>query len=252
MISFVVLASCKKKGATPTPETPVSRVVAEGSLSGVITPVASITRVVITSLATAEAKSVNVDPSKGSFSMKGLSAGSYTLDYIETDFFVKPAQTKVTVKADQNTEVGTISATERVAPISCYVNGEYQGWIRKGYYSNKLLQLVNYTIPSSGPNGNGLETKYDLDITFRNFNGVGTYVCDNTKDTEITYSLYRGGLLQSRQSTETQGNIGTVTITSFDPVEKTIKGTFTATLAARSQSSNDGRAITKGIINASF
>jgi len=253
--------ACKKREAQPEPEQPqpqqqptVTRPVTsstKGSLSGTVLPAEAISKITATLNQGGQKYAVQII--NGKFSAAELPEGSYTLDYTPNDFYQKPTGTTLEVKQGQNTEAGTILAKEKSGSISCYVNGQYQSWARKGYYSGTLLQLVNYTIGSGIPEiGIKMDLTYDLGITLSPFNGPGTYTCDPSTRSGISYKLIRGSLPFSIQNTENPGSSATVVITSVDPVERTIKGTFTAFLAARSASSGDALTITKGLINAKY
>jgi len=251
--------ACKKRGAEPEPEqaqpqpiigTPVTSTT-KGSLSGTIIPAESISKITATLAEGGQQYPIQI--SNGKFIGSELPEGNYTLDYTPNDFYQKPSGTTLAVKLGKNTDAGTISPKEKSASISCYVNGQYQSWTRKGYYSGTLLQLVKYTTGTGIPELDfKMDLTYDLGITLSPFNGPGTYACDPSTKSGITYRLIKGALPISIQDTENPGSSATVIITNVDPVERTIKGTFTAFLAARSASSGDALTITKGVINAKY
>lgn len=206
---------------TPLPTTSTT----SGSLSGSVSPAESISRIVATA-AKDNKKYIAQLFADGTFSATGLPEDSYSLEFTPSDFFEKPANTNIEVKAGKNTTASAITAIEKSGALSCYVNGQYQSWYRKGYHSGTMLQLVKLTTGTGIPEFDiKAEPAYDLGISLRPFNGPGTYICDPSTSSKLSYKLIKGGLATSIQDTGMQGSSATVIITSIDPVAKKIKGT---------------------------
>ncbi|MBE9662478.1 peptidase associated/transthyretin-like domain-containing protein [Mucilaginibacter myungsuensis] len=260
LLGLVFLSSaivgCKKdSGPTPsptpivtTPNTPVVVVTAKGSLSGTVSPAGSVKAVSVKAKQSGAFYYGSIDPVTGVFSIPDVPEGDHELNFTVNEFHQSLASKDVTVAGGKNTAAGTFSPIERSFMMSCYVNGQYQGWVFKGYYTSALMQLVSM---SGGGTVNQSEERYNLGISLGNVAGPGTYVCNSTTGNTLRYTISRS-LPTSIQSTETEGSSAIVEITAIDPVARTIKGTFSGTLVARNPTSNDAKVITKGIINATY
>ncbi len=259
LLLLTLTIACKKRGAEPEPEypqpppivtTPVTNT-NKGSLSGTVSPAEAISKITATLAQGGQKYTIQII--NGIFSASELPEGTYTLDYTPNDFYVKPSSTTLAVTSGKNTEAGAISLKKKSGTISCYVNEQYQCWSLKGYNSGTLLQIVKYTLGTGIPELDiKMNLTYDLGITLSPFNGPGTYTCDPSTRSGISYKLIKGALPISIQDTQNPGSSATVVITSVDPVTRTIKGTFTAFLAARPSSSGDARTITNGVIDAKY
>jgi len=223
-----------------------------GSISGKALPAGAIKSVAATSQTDGRIYRVNVDTKTGMFAFSDVADGKYTLAYTANTYFNSPAKTEVNIAAGSSADAGIVTAQEKTYPLWCYVNGQYQGWDWRGYYSlnSGLLQLADLIMINVGEYQINAEIIYDLSITISKLTGPGTYLCNASSTNSIRYNGSRNGFTIRQQSTATSGNTGTVIITEFDPATHTIKGTFTAKLAALGKA--EVQDITSGIINATY
>lgn len=218
-----------------------------GSLHGLVSPARAVKTVNVLSLDNGKTYSSNVDTITGAFSLANLSEGNYKVSFATDPHYNGIPYVNVVVTAEKSTDVGTFTTQEANFYLSYEVNGIFEGWFFKGYYSSShfyIGQLASSSYPED------MRTAYYPAITLDSLTQPGTYICKGASKSKITYSGYRlgSGARISYQSTEYSGGYGTVVITSIDTVNRKIKGTFTATLTS-AVGSSDTKVITKGIIN---
>ena len=223
-----------------------------GSISGKALPAGAIKSVAATSQTDGRIYRVNVDTKTGMFAFSDVADGKYTLAYTVNTYFNSLAKTEVNIAAGSSADAGMVTAKEKTFPLGCYVNGQYQGWGLNGYYFPKsgLFQLANLGMINVREYQVNAEMTYELSITISKFTGPGTYICDSSTANRISYDGSKNGLTFTQQHTGISGNTGTVIITELDQAAHTIKGTFTAKLAALGKA--EAQDITSGIINATY
>lgn len=223
-----------------------------GSIKGKTLPAGAIKSVEATSQTDGRTYIAHVDANTGMFAFSEVADGKYTLAYTSNSYFNSLAKTEVNIAAGNSADAGLVTAQEKTFRLSCYVNGQYQGWQWNGYYfpNSGLLQLANLGMINVREYRINAEMIYELSITISKLNGPGTYLCNASTNNSIRYNGSRNGFTLTQQHTGISGNSGTVIITEFDPAAHTIKGTFTAKLAALG--SAEARDITSGVINTTF
>jgi hypothetical protein len=246
IVILSTISACKKANDVINENTTKATT---GSISGIALPVGIITNIVITSgNDVTKTHYISPDPITGAFSLANVAKGDYLINCSADDYYTSPGTMSLTIAAGENKDVGTITASKHKFWLSCDVNGQYQGWNIKATYSNSSLQIASMGIGGTLEDNFNLKTQYRLSITLQGVTGPGTYSCNSNSGSKIEYRGYKS-ILVSAQGTDSRGSVGTVEITDIDPVKRTIKGSFTATLASRSQTTNDARVITNGIID---
>ena len=254
LCASLLVSACSKKNETVDRVLPPMITVAPaesllGTLTGSTAPLGAIKNMLLVGNVNGKQYEVIPDALNGSFVFRDVPAGDYLMYFTAAEHFaVSPLPVKILART--TTGLGVITAKEKGYALSCMVNGEFQGWILKANWgtSSNLLQLTNYTAGGGIPEAHYTTVKYQLSISLGNFTGPGTYICNQTSGNSIRYNGYKS-ILVSSQDTQREGSAGVVMITSFDPVARLIKGTFSAELASRSSDSNDAKVLTDGLIN---
>jgi hypothetical protein len=214
------------------------------TISGVVSPVSAVVHASITG---GNTFSVIPDPNTGTFAFTYLPAGSYSLTFIARTTHVAPAEKKIELTNGQQLDLGTLTfaPNELVSKLSCnmgatalsfdtYLNNTSNKRITASYTAGELTITGSWTTGSVN-NAEGTRTRR-LTINLDNVNGPGTYTCKGTTKSEMTYlDRYSGSMTPPSltYSSSIENGNGTVIITAFDPVTKTLKGTFTGSLKAK-------------------
>lgn len=183
----------------------------------------------------------NSDATTGFFKITGLMPGQYTVNFPALNSTYKtPAQKNVTI-TNQSVDLGFIEYQKHV--ISFTYNGTAFPALNpvSAAYSSSAFSAEAYT----GDFTNGSFKR--LTIVLDNVTGPGTYTCQGTATSNITYSSKpHSSILTSFWNTTGTGGSGTVTVTSIDPVKKTMKGSFSATLILYQGPATGNMVITDG------
>ncbi|QJD95000.1 carboxypeptidase regulatory-like domain-containing protein [Mucilaginibacter robiniae] len=257
LIIVTCLYSCSKKEKSIIPTSTTSTTGTSGattntgSVSGMISPIRAVKTITVLFLKTGTTYSCTADTVTGAFSLANLPEGNYKIDFSTDPHYNGLASVNTVVTAGRNTDVGKFTTKEANFYLSYEINGTFEGWLFKGYYSSTLFNIGPLSI---GTYPEDMRTAYYPSITLDGLTGPGTYTCKGASKSKITYSGYRlgNGFRISYQSTEYAGGEGTVVITSIDPNNRTIKGTFTATLTSASGNAADSKTIKNGLINATY
>jgi hypothetical protein len=181
------------------------------------------------------------DPTTGFFKITGLAPGQYTVNFPALNSTYKtPAPKDVTI-TNQNIDLGFIEYPKHV--ISFKYNGTAFPALNpvSVAWSSPAFSAEAYT----GDPTNGSFKR--LTIVLDNVTGPGTYTCQGTATSNITYSSKpHTSILTSFWNVSGTGGSGTVTITSIDPVKKKIKGSFSATLILYQGPATGNMVITDG------
>lgn len=182
------------------------------------------------------------DPATGFFKIAGLAPGQYTVNFPALNSTYKtPAPRDVTI-TNQSIDLGFIGYPKHV--ISFKYNGTAFPALNPVAvsYSSPAFSAEAYT-------GDFTSGSYKrLTIVLDNVTGPGTYTCQGTPASNITYSSKAPLSLfpASFWNVSGTGGSGTVTITSIDPVKKTMKGSFSATLILYQGNATGNMVITDG------
>ena len=266
LVLLFCFAACSKKSSGPSPEpaatTPASasgstsatgtttNAADTGSLTGVVSPAVAVKAINALFLKNGKTYSVSADTVTGAFTLASLPVGNYRVSFATDPQYnaIAPVNTLVTAKTI--TGLGTLTTKKADFYLSYEIDGTFEGWFFKGYYSSPYFYIGPLAI---GSYPEDMRTAYYPSITLDSLTRPGTYTCKGASKSKITYSGIRlgSGARISYQSTEYAGGEGAVVITSIDTVNRVIKGMFTATLTSATGSSA-ARVITKGIINAPY
>ncbi|MET0465573.1 MAG: hypothetical protein ABW007_20600 [Chitinophagaceae bacterium] len=234
------------------------------SISGVVSPASAVVHATITG---GNNFSVVPDPNTGAFSFPYLPAGNYSLTFIARSTHVAPAEKKIELRDGQRLDLGTLtfSPNQLVSKLSCnmgptalsfdtYLNNTANKRITASYSAGELMISGSWTTGTAG-NAGGVRTRR-LTIALDNVNGPGTYICKGTVQSEITYlDRYSSSMAPPNltySSSIDNGN-GTVIITAFDPVAKTLTGTFRGSLKAKTfQNTVVSQDVTEGVFDIKY
>lgn len=223
------LGACRKDNTSPEPEEKT------GSLSGTVSPTG--TAKAITILRDGEsadkAQQIVPDANTGKFSFSGLKVGTYALMTEPTTGFRPIPNQAVEIKHDQETTVALFLEASQIYPITTpnIPMSFNSGFSTRVLYNDQTLTIRKFR--SEGSWGKlGFKT-FELTLQLYAVTGPGTYICDATSKSSISYvSAYDGTIgFRTWGSKTTNGN-ATVTITTFDPGTKEISGTFIGSLPA--------------------
>ncbi|PZR27755.1 MAG: hypothetical protein DI535_09220 [Citrobacter freundii] len=213
------------------------------SISGIVSPANAVVYALITGPSTF---SVIPDPNTGAFTFPYLPAGNYTLTFIARPTHVAPPEKKIELANGQQLDLGTLpfAVNELVSKLSCNLTGtpiSFDTYINNtenkkivASYSSGELSITGSWITGNNINAGGQRTRR-LTINLDDVTGPGTYTCKGTAKSEITYNDRYAITIGPNliYSSSTEDGKGTVIITAFDPVAKTLKGTFTGILKAK-------------------
>ncbi len=233
------------------------------SISGIVSPASAVVHASITG---GNIFSVVPDPATGAFSFPYLPAGNYSLTFIAKSTHVAPAEKKIELTTGQQLDLGTLifAINEPVSKLSCnmagsallfdtYLNNIANKRITASYSAGELA-ITGSWVTGSITNSN-MRTRR-LTINLDDVTGPGTYICKGTAKSEITYYDRYSSTMSAPSptySSSIENGKGTVVITSFDPVAKTIKGTFTASLKGKNyQNVVLSQEATEGIIDIKY
>jgi hypothetical protein len=261
LILVTGVISCGKKSApslaqetsVSSPETAKPVVVSSpGSFSGTISPAIAVKSINFVLSGSGQSYSCSPDTITGKFKMANLPEGVYRITFSNDGRYKPLAYQNAPVFSGKNNDLGTFSATAQNYYVSYAINGTYEGWFFKAYYSTPYFNVGPSMI---GSYPEDMRTAYYLSITLDRLTGPGTYTFKGgTSKSKITYAGYRlgNGIRISYQSTEYAGAEGTVIISSIDSNKRVVQGTFTATLTSSSGNAADIKVIRNGLINAPY
>lgn len=189
---------------------------------------------------------LKADPNTGRFSVSKIPPGTYDIVFLSANEFIdQPTQT-ITVVKDQQADIGTVQFTPlvRTGQLSCKLNGsaiswdtfnEYRGAFITVKYEAAALSIRGLWQSGSFQHPIGNAKSHEINIKLENVTGPGTYICDATTESVMTY-MYRVQRTMSglpTTSSKKEGGKATVIISSIDAGTKTITGSFTADLRAK-------------------
>lgn len=233
------------------------------SIKGKVNPVPAKASVVA-ALAAPNVSYEGTISSTGEFEFKDLPAGDYTVGINPGAGYTPVVNrfVKVTVGTGETADAGTIAFYVDSDPATPnYISYNMDGVV----YTRKNTVGITYDSPkfrlftyNSGYSTTMVGTRVSvigdqLELILDEVTGPGTYVCKGTAGSAIRitrrdYTMYGYSQTAKTWSSIGEGGSGTVTITSIDPVTRTMSGTFSATLVPE----NPYAALTKKITNGAF
>lgn len=255
LVLCIGISACRKNGETVKPNngnkpdsektSPVA--ITNGSLSGMIAPLGSVTMVTLTS-ATIPAQTALPNSISGSYKFTDLVAGNYVIHFAVAKGYTAPDEVEITIEAGKNTDAGwqTLVNSASKAPFSFWMDGKLHQFGALVKYSSPALSIQG--IRSEGQYGRLDYKRFTITINLDEVNGPGTYVCKGTSTSSITYvSEHDNSIGYRTWGMNKDGGSATVIITSIDPVNRKVTGTFTANLIPISGTSGD-KIIADGIL----
>lgn len=218
------------------------------SISGTIVPAAAAREVYIRSTSNGGIYFLlKPDPGTGRFSVGQIPADTYEINFTPASDFVRRASETVTVVKSQLVDIGQVIFTPLVntGELSCKLNDTFTSWdtfndnrntsISVAYTSSALsIKGLRQSNAVRGLDGNSSST--EINIKLENVTGPGTYICDASTVSEMTYHYKAERIMFGLppSSSKKEGGKATVIITAIDADTKTIAGSFTADLKVKS------------------
>lgn len=207
------------------------------------------------------------DRSTGIFNFTDLPEGSHELELMATQGYIAPAKRSIAITNGQLTDLGTITfaANQRISEFSFKLGGTnltFDTYVNNGplrphvsaTYTASNLNINGSLITGNYTQITGIRTK-KLTIKLDGVNGPGAYTCKGTESSEMLYtdkSTSAMSYVTDLSSSRDNGS-ATVIITAFDPVARTISGTFTGTLKSKPISGKTtSQELTAGVFNIKY
>jgi len=235
------------------------KVIDKGTISGTISPAGK--AIAVQALDTKSfVHSATLDAS-GAFKFSDLSADTYSISIVPTSgFTARSSGLPVTVTAGHDTQMGALllypsSGSNSLNYLSYNVDGN-PGALKTTYscaYVGPNL-IISARTTEYRQNASSLIVQVvvnQLDLILDNVNGVGSYNCKGTSSSTIKLSNRQtspfGVSPLYTWSINNTGGSGTVQITAIDLVNRTIGGTFTATVVPENGGATGNKVITSGV-----
>jgi|GEM_PF-2330829 len=228
------------------------------SISGRISPADAAYSVTLTG--TKSAITVIVNPSTGNFKAMLLPEDTYTPSFQTGGKYIAPAISAITTQAGRISELGTHNFAANVqlsaVSVSAGTTTSFTTHLNPTANMGSITASLNGAalsiscLRSSGALGTaegGTVTR--LGIRINDFKGTGTYTCDQSTQSKITYYYYNTRLSIAPAtdcSSDLEDASATITVTAYDPVKKTIRGTFKGTLKGKRSGVTYGQEISNG------
>ncbi|MFC5272248.1 hypothetical protein [Adhaeribacter terreus] len=234
LILFAAFASVFSGCSDDNDATPES-----GTVSGTISPAHSATKVY---LITATDTIKGTPTAAGTYELKEVKAGSYSLAFKAADNFDSPAPSTIEVKKGQTTNVPVVTFT--ALPANGFISVEISGVTYSGtpsyFFGNEYPMVWS---------GNGWPNNYagghQIRLTLPIITGVGTYSSATHQPTGEDLEIAVANMNNFWTVNNAMGT-ATLIVTSFNPTTKRINGTFSFT--AEDGGSSPDKVGTNGII----
>jgi len=201
------------------------------------------------------------DPVTGAFQIKFLPDGVHQLDFFANSSNIAPAKRSITITNGATTDLGKIifEPNQRISEFTfkigssaltmdTYVNNSYQNTNVSVSYAASKLQIVGSLSSGNYASTDGTRTK-KLTIKLDDVTGPGTYICKGTETSEILYTNKSTGMMSYVTDLNITKDAAKVIITAFDPVARTISGTFSGTMKPRLATATGSQELTAGVFN---
>ncbi|RZK68762.1 MAG: carboxypeptidase regulatory-like domain-containing protein [Pedobacter sp.] len=226
-----------------------------GNIIGIISPVQASSAFIVQCVEPFSSNSYSgvVDPATGHFEITNLPAGKWSI-YFQPNNGFKPQNSLITINNKQTANIGTITfeSAPFVSSISMIANGKTLRMTGSAIYDGTKLNISGrYSRGVNNSIGDGI---FNLTISLDQVTVPGTYVCNSTTTSKITYTqnLYGLGAPNGTWASTKEGSDATIIVTNVDLANKTIKGTFTANLGTTTSSKIAIQQITSGSFTAIY
>ncbi|RYY35945.1 MAG: hypothetical protein EOP46_08190 [Sphingobacteriaceae bacterium] len=254
---FISLTACKKdrvskdtavKDADPIVQEPVFTY---GNLSGSIYPAGAAEKITLTSDSDPNvAAVVQLDPITGNFSKWELKPGTYHLIVLpKSSYALTTTDYSIQITEGETTAVGTIIAEEKspepdkTYSFSYKLNGSRESYGDRSTYNGTDLKIT-------GRRSEGTYQKLGY-ATFETTLSVTGVTEPGDYDAKMTYVTTKGTIGYRTWGSAAEGGSAKVTVTTIDPVNKKISGSFTATLVPIAGTSGTLN-VTEGTFNINY
>jgi len=195
-----------------------------------------------------------IDPANGKFEIKNLPPGKWAVYFQPNNGFKAPERAYVVIGTRQTAGLGfiTFQPAPLVSLLSLTANGKSLRMDGAATYDGtKFVLAGRYSRGTMNSIGDG---SYSLSISIDKLSAAGSYVCNATGTSKINYSqrLYGMGISTDTWTSLGKGANGAVVVTNIDPVNKTITGTFQASLVASSSAGTGIQQLTNGSFTAMY
>ncbi len=228
------------------------------SISGRISPADAAYSVTLTG--TKSAITVTIDPSTGNFRAVLLPEDTYTPSFQTGGKYIAPTISAITTQSGKVSELGTHNFAANVqlsaVSVSAGTTTKFTSHLNPSANMGSITASLNGAalsiscLRSSGAIGTaegGTVTR--LGIRISDFKGTGTYICDQSAQSKITYYYYNTRLSMAPAtdcSSDLEDASATIIVTAYDPVKKTISGTFKGTLKGKRSGATYDQDISSG------
>jgi hypothetical protein len=195
-----------------------------------------------------------VDSATGNFEITNLPAGKWSISFQSNNGFKSRQNSLITINNKQTANIGTITfeSAPSVSSISVIANGKNLNMIGSAKYDGTKLDISGrYSRGLNNSIGDGI---YTLTISLDQVTVPGTYICNSTTSSKITYTqnLYGLGAPNGTWASTKEGSDATIIVTNVDLANKSIKGTFTANLGTTTSSRIAIQQLTSGSFTAIY
>jgi len=195
-----------------------------------------------------------IDPATGKFEIKNLPPGKWLLYFQPNNGFKAPLGAYVVISTRQTADLGFINFEPApvVSLLSLTANGKSLRMDGNATYDGtKFVLAGRYVRGVMNSIGDG---SYSLTISLDKLGTTGSYVCNANSTSKITYSqrLYGLGISNDTWTRLGKDANGTVVVKNIDLVNKTITGTFQASLVASNSPKMGIQQLTNGSFTAMY
>ncbi|MXV16483.1 hypothetical protein [Hufsiella ginkgonis] len=232
-----------------------------GSITGKMNPVSVLGSVKATSIQTGDVILGTIDRAKGSFGFPVLFPGAYKISFTTYIPYLPHADIEVAVTAGKETDMGTVSFQydNEVRVLSYKIDGKSSlRYNLTASFADGLLKFSLQQTSFSGPTPeNMLTTTTALTVALENVTGPGKYTFRGTANSNLTFSETKRpsyGLQGTTNTWSVNGATagGQLEVISIDPAARTIRGTFSATLASDKPATLADKSVTEGVFYLSY
>jgi len=203
------------------------------------------------------------DPVTGAFQIKFLPDGIHQLEFFAKASHIAPKNKGITITNGATIDLGTITfaPNERISEFAfkvgssaltmdTYINNSYQNTRISVSYIAPKLEIVASLTSGSYASLDGVRTK-KLTIKLDEVTGPGTYTCKGTEASVILYTDKSTGMM-SRVIDVKSEDAAKVIITAFDPLARTVSGTFSGTMKSRLSTITASQDLSSGVFNIKY
>ncbi len=226
LLCSACLGACRKKNILPQADEKT------GSISGTVSPIGSASTVIILRDGDPVDKIQQTvpDANTGRFSFSRLKPGTYAVMGEPVTGYMPTANQAIEIKAEQESAVALFFSTDLITTPDIPISFK-SGFSTRAQYKNQTLTIVKFR--SEGKYGQLGYKAFELTIQLDAVTGTGKYVCDAVSKSLIRYvSAYDGTIGFKTWGSKTANGTSTVIITTFDPENKKVSGTFKGSLPA--------------------